>query len=384
MKFASRVRNVSPSATLAISARAKEIRATGEKVINFAAGEPDFDTPEFVKKKAIEAIQQGKTKYTPVSGIEELKKAIIRKLKEENNLNYTPSQILVCTGAKQGIYNFLQAVCEEGDEVIIPSPYWVSYPEIVNLCSAVPLIIPTEKVNGFKLTPSLLKSFISAHTKVLILNSPANPTGALYTFSELSKIAEIAVRHGIYILSDEVYEKITYEKKHISIASLSSEVYRLTVVVNGVSKSWAMTGWRIGYVAGDEQIISKMSVIQSHSTSCPNSIAQYAALAAFEEREFPSQMLIEFRKRRDYILKKLEEIGISYIKPEGGFYVFFRINSKEDSKSFALKLLNEERVAVVPGVAFGREGWIRLSFATSFEDIKEGMQRIERFVRRRG
>ncbi len=379
MNFAGRIRDVLPSATLAVSSRAKEIKKKGKKIINFAAGEPDFPTPDFIKQEAIKALKQGYTKYTSVSGINELKDAIICKFKNDNNLSYNSSQILISAGAKQGLYNFFQAVCQEGDEIIIPSPYWVSYPELVRLCSATPVIVPTEIDNDFKLNPILLKSFLTPKTKVIILNSPANPTGAVYSLSELAQIAEIAVRNNIYIISDEIYEKLIYEKEHISIASLNSGICKLTVVINGVSKSYAMTGWRIGYAAGNEEIISKMTIIQSHSTSCANSIAQYAAVAALKNQNYPQRILREFKIRRDYMIKRLDEIKIPYLKPEGTFYLFCQLNSKLDSEPFALALLEEEGVAVVPGIAFGREGWIRISFATSLEEIEEGMERLRRF-----
>ena len=405
--FAERVKDVSPSATLAITSRAKEIKKKGKKIINFAAGEPDFDTPDFIKQEAIKALKQGWTKYTPVSGVDELKDAIIYKFKQENNLNYNHSQILVSAGAKQALYNFFQAVCEEEDEVIIPSPYWVSYPEIVRLCSAIPVIVPTEPDNDFKLSPTLLKTFLSPKTKAIILNSPANPTGVVYSPSELAQIGEIAVRNNIYIVSDEIYERLIYEKEHISIASLDLDVYKLTVVINGVSKSYAMTGWRIGYAAGRQEIISKMTIIQSHSTSCANSIAQYAAVAALKNQDYPQRILSEFKIRRDYIMKKLDEIKISYVKPDGTFYIFCKIGGEilrrgvypeqsewtpQDEKSgsfpisrseaFALALLEEEGVAVVPGIAFGKEGWVRISFATSLEEIEEGMKRLGRFIKK--
>ena len=379
MNFAGRIRDVLPSATLAVSSRAKGLKKKGKKIINFAAGESDFGTPNFVKEEAIKVLKRGYTKYTPVSGIDELKDAIICKFKNDNNLNYNSSQILISAGAKQGLYNFFQAVCQKGDEIIIPSPYWVSYPELVRLCSATPVIVPTEIDNNFKLSPALLESFLSPKTKAIILNSPANPTGAIYSPLELNKIAEIAVRNNIHIISDEIYEKFIYTKKHISIASLNSDIYELTLVINGVSKSYAMAGWRIGYAAGNEEIISKMTIIQSHSTSCANSIAQYAATAALKNQSYPQRILREFRIRRNYIIKRLDEIKIPYLKPEGTFYLFCQLNSKLDSEPFALALLEEEGVAVVPGIAFGREGWIRISFATSLEEIKEGIKRLGRF-----
>ncbi|OQX53007.1 MAG: hypothetical protein B5M48_04210 [Candidatus Omnitrophica bacterium 4484_213] len=307
---AERVKDVSSSATLAITSRAKEIKKKGKKIINFAAGEPDFDTPDFIKQEAIKALKQGWTKYTPVSGVDELKDAII----------------------------------------------------YVRLCSAIPVIVPTEPDNDFKLSPTLLKTFLSPKTKAIILNSPANPTGAVYSPSELAQIGEIAVRNNIYIVSDEIYERLIYEKEHISIASLDLDIYKLTVVINGVSKSYAMTGWRIGYAAGRQEIISKMAIIQSHSTSCANSIAQYAAVAALKNQDYPQRILSEFKIRRDYIMKKLDEIKISYVKPDGTFYIFCEIGGEilrrfapQDEKSgnfptsrseaFALALLEKEGVA---------------------------------------
>jgi len=379
MNFAERVKDINPSVTLAITSLAKEIEKKGRKIINFAAGEPDFLTPDFIKQEAYRAIRENYTKYTTVSGIKELKDAIICKFKDDNDLNYDPCQILVSTGAKQSLYNFFQAICQKGDEVIIPSPYWVSYPEMVRLCSSTPVIVPTQKDDSFKLNSSLLESFLSPKTKVIILNSPANPTGAVYSFSELEEIAQIAVDHNIYVLSDEIYEKIVYKKKHISIASLNPDIYELTIVVNGVSKSYAMTGWRIGYAAGSKEIISKMASIQSHSTSCPNSIAQYAAVAALKNRNYPCQIAVEFKQRCDYITKKLDEIKISYLKPEGAFYVFCEIDSNLDSQAFALKLLEKEGVAVVPGTAFGKKNYIRISFAAPLEDIEKGMEKLRKF-----
>lgn len=399
MKLARRTSSISASPTLAITARVKEMKAKGINVIGFGAGEPDFDTPDYIKDAAKTAINEGFTKYTSPSGMPELKDAICKKLKEDNGLEYEPSQVIVSCGAKHSLFNIVMCLCEKGDEVLLPSPYWVTYPEQVKFAGAKPVIIETVEYKSFKVSTEALKSAITKNTKCLILNSPSNPTGTVYTKEELGAIADLAVKHKFYIISDEIYEKILYDGTHTSIASLGPEVKELTIVVNGVSKAYSMTGWRIGYAAGPKDIISAMSKLQSQSTSNPASIAQKAALAALigqgfspvEKNKELDAMVNEFRKRRDFMVKKINAIpGLSCLKPGGAFYVFPNIKNligKEtgekkikDSLSLAELLLDEAKVAVVPGIAFGADNYIRLSYATSMDNIKEGMQRIDALV----
>jgi aspartate aminotransferase len=360
------------------------MRQGGLSVISFAAGEPDFDTPNHIKDAAIEAIALGFTKYTATSGIQELKLAISKKFKDDNRLNYDPSQIIVSSGAKHSLYNCLQVLCEKGDEVIIPSPYWVSYPEMIKLAEAKPIIIQTNPKNNFKLTKKLLQSAITKKTKALILNTPSNPTGSIYNLEELKAVAEIAVSNKIWVISDEIYEKIIYDgSQHTSIASLQDDIYNLTITVNGVSKTYSMTGWRIGYLAGPRELAAAINNLQDHSTSNPTSIAQKAALAALTGNQDCVEVMIEeFQKRRDYTMEKLKAIeGLNPIKPEGAFYIFCDISKfKIDSTTFACRLLEETKVAVIPGVGFGRDDYIRLSFATGMDEIKEGIDRLAKFL----
>jgi len=386
MEIASRVQAVSPSATLQITARAKSMRKEGIDVVNFGAGEPDFDTPQPIKDAAVKAINEGFTKYTPSTGIMELKERISRKLREENSLEYTPQQIIVSCGAKHAIYNIIQVLVDKGDQVIIPAPYWLSYPEMVRLAQAKPVILETAQKDGFKIDIEKFKKKINSSTKVLILNSPSNPTGIVYTKEELEKIAQICVENRITVISDEIYEKLIYDGiKFTSLASLGKEIYDLTVTVNGMSKSFSMTGWRIGYFAGSKEIIDAVEKFQDHSTSCPTSISQKAALAAFDmPQDFFVSMNAKFQERRDlitnYIDSKLSKF-ISYVRPEGAFYVFINIGkTKLDSFDFAKRLLEEYKVALVPGEPFGASNWVRISFATSIEDIKKGLERLELFL----
>ncbi|WP_066638779.1 pyridoxal phosphate-dependent aminotransferase [Desulfolucanica intricata] len=393
MRLSNRASNISPSPTLAIDAKAKKMMAEGEKVINFGVGEPDFDTPELIKAAAIKAIQTGMTKYTPVAGIEQLKKAIVKKLKQDNGLDYQPNQIVVSVGAKHSLYNTFQVLCQEGDEVVLPAPYWVSYLEQIRLTGAVPRIIEARADNGFKITPEDVDRVVNERTKVILLNSPSNPTGAVYTRAELEALGEVIVKHKLMVISDEIYEKLIYDNlEHISIAALSPELKDLTVVINGVSKAYAMTGWRIGYAAAPVSIARAMTDLQSHSTSNPTSIAQAASVAAIEGTQEPlKQMVSEFAKRRDYMLERLQSIpGIYCDRPGGAFYLFPEISSYfgksyghiviNSATDFAGLLLNEVKVAVVPGVAFGCDKNFRLSYATSMENIKEGMDRIADFL----
>ncbi len=393
MKLAKRALSIKPSPTLAIDAKAKSMKAAGVDVINFGAGEPDFDTPDNIKDAAIKAIRDGFTKYTPVGGIDELKTAIIEKFKKDNNIIYEKKEVIVSCGAKHSLYNIAQALFDAGDEIIIPAPYWVSYPDQALLNDAVPVIIKTDEKNSFMITPELLESSITKKTKALVLNSPSNPTGLAYDRKTLEAIAEMAVKHDFYVISDEIYEKLVYDGyKHISITSLGTDIKQRTLLVNGLSKSHSMTGWRIGFTAGPSEIISAMTKIQSQSTSNPTSIAQKAAVEALTgPQDFIQKMVLEFDKRRLYIIERFNKMeGISCIKPVGAFYAFPNIssyigkhfNNKPLSSSFDLSsyLLEEAKVAVVPGGAFGDDRYIRLSYATSLDNIQKGLDRIENAV----
>ncbi|MBN2397074.1 MAG: pyridoxal phosphate-dependent aminotransferase [Deltaproteobacteria bacterium] len=395
MKFAQRVDKIQPSPTLAITAKANALRAEGRDVISFGAGEPDFDTPANIKEAAIASIRDGFTKYTPVEGIPELKDAIIEKLRRDNGLSYTRSEIVVSCGAKHTLYNLAQALFEEGDEVIIPSPYWVSYPDIVLLTGATPVILETREADGFKVTPDRLAGAITARTRAFVLNSPSNPTGAVYTFEDLRALAEVVIEKDVLVISDEIYEKIVYDGFAFSgIAMVGEEARNRSIVVNGVSKAYAMTGWRIGYAAGPKEIISAMAKIQSQNTSNPASISQKAAVEALRgDQGTVDEMVEAFAQRRDYIVSALNGIpGVSCFNPEGAFYVFPNISALygrthegseiTGSASFAEYLLDAANVAVVPGVAFGSDDHIRLSYATSMDNIQKGVQRMQDAVKR--
>ncbi len=393
MILSKKAQQISPSLTLAITAKAKQMKAEGIDVIGFGAGEPDFNTPENIQNAAIGAIKSGMTRYTAASGIVELKKAIIEKFKNDNDLNYSQSQVIISTGAKQCLANVFSAILNPGDEVLIPTPYWVSYPELVKLSDGVPVFVDCKEENNFKYTKQELDKVISYKTKALIINSPNNPTGTIYNKEELMEIAQFAKEHDLIIIADEIYEKLIYgTTKHVSIASLSEDAYNRTIVINGVSKTYAMTGWRIGYAAGRDDVIKLMSNIQSHTTSNPNSIAQYASVEALQgEQETIKSMIKEFEARRDFMLDRIDSIkGLTTIKPEGAFYVMVNISNVlnktnkgeliKDSLRFSSMLLEDEKVAVIPGVAFGLDNYIRLSYATSLNNIKEGLNRIENFV----
>lgn len=393
MMLSKKAMKISPSLTLAITAKAKKMKAEGVDVIGFGAGEPDFNTPKNIQQAAIKAIESGQTRYTPASGIIELKEAIVNKLKRDNNLTYKTSQIVISTGAKQCLANAFQAILNPGDEVLIGAPYWVSYPELVQLADGVATFVETQENNSFKLTIEALEKAVNDKTKAMILNSPNNPTGTAYTKEELEKIATFAQKHDIIIISDEIYEKLLYgESGHISIASLSEDAYNRTIVINGVSKAYAMTGWRIGYAAASEKITSLMSNIQSHTTSNPCSISQYASVEALNgDQSEVERMKQEFKKRRDFMVDRINSINnLSCVKPEGAFYVMVNISkvlNKEvdgkiikDSLTFSDLLLEKEKVAVIPGIAFGVDDFIRLSYATSMENIEKGLNRIEDFV----
>jgi len=390
-----RAKSLRPSPTLAINAKAKSMQAQGIQVISFGAGEPDFDTPENIKRAAKKAIDEGFTKYTPVGGIDDLKDAIIKKFQRDSGLSYKRSEILVSCGGKHSFYNLAQAIFDQGDEVIVPAPYWVSYPPMVSLAGGSPVIVETTEKNEFKITPEDLKKALTPKTKALIINSPSNPTGSAYAKKELERIAEIAISKTFFVISDEIYEKIVYDGfQFISIASLSEEMKKKTIIVHGVAKTYAMTGWRIGYTAGSEEVISAMNNIQSQSTSNPTSIAQKASVEALAgPQDEVGKMVSAFAQRRDYIVDRLNKIpGVSCYKPAGAFYVFPNFSSYygksyeskkiENSTHLADFFLDVARVAVVPGVEFGADPFERLSYATSMEDIKEGLNRIEEALKK--
>ncbi len=391
--LAKRIRTLSPSQTLAISARAKAMKAAGENVISFGVGEPDFSTPEHISAAAIDAIGKGYTKYTPSAGILELRRAICSKFRRDNQLEYEPSQIVVSNGAKHSIFNVIFALVDEGDEVILPAPYWLTYPEIVKACGGVPVCIPTSKKTGFKLTPSELENAITPRTKLFIFNSPNNPTGAVYSEEEVRALEEVCERKGIWTLSDEIYEKLVYGNiKPFSFAACSPWAKEHTVTVNGVSKTYAMTGWRVGYLAAPHEVAKAIDSFQSHATSNPNSIAQYAALKALSSSEAAvEEMVARFARRRLAMIERISEMQGAYcIIPDGAFYCMLvvsdsygkKFGSKKitDSVSFSEALLDAAKVAVVPGKPFGADDCVRLSYALSMEDILEGLERIDAFL----
>lgn len=388
-----KAQGVTPSPTLAIDTKFKQMKADGEDVIGFGCGEPDFDTPKHIKDAAIEAILSGKTKYTPAAGTLELRKAISDKFKNENNISYEPQNIVVSNGAKHSLMNAFTAILDAGDEVLIPSPYWVSYPEMVKLADGVPVDVPTLAENDFKATKADFQKALTSKTKAIILNSPSNPTGMVYTKEEITAIADFAVENNLYVISDEVYEHLIYEGEHISIASLNDKIKDLTITINGVSKTYAMTGWRIGYAAANDKIAKAMASIQSHGTSNPNSIAQSAAFAALTGGLCEvKKMRAEFQKRRDVLVSSINGLdGVSCRMPSGAFYVMMnieelagkeiqgeRINNADD---FAKLFLEIKKVAVVPGTGFGAPSYVRWSYATSMENIKGGMARLEEFLK---
>lgn len=383
MQLSSRVETLTPSLTLAIDSKAKAMKAEGIDVCGFGAGEPDFDTPEHIKAAAQAALETGFTKYTPSSGMPELREAISEKFAKDNKLAYKPSQIIVSNGAKQSCYNAIMAVCEPGDEVIIPAPYWLSYPEMVSLAGAVPVFVPTTQENDWKITAEQFEDAMTPKTKMIILNTPGNPTGSVYTREELRAISEVAAEEEIYILSDEIYEKLVYDgTEHVSIASLTPEAYDLTITVNGFSKAYSMTGWRLGYLGAPEAIAKAIDSMQSHSTSNPCSFSQKGGLAALKgDQQCVTDMREEFNLRREYMYGRLSSItGISAVKPLGAFYVLANISALGlNSTNFADRLLSKASVAVVPGIAFGDDRTIRLSYATSLDVIKKGLDRIEEF-----
>ena len=393
MQLSKKAENISPSITLEITAKANELKSQGLDVVSFGAGEPDFNTPKNIINAAIKAMEDGKTKYTPAAGILELKETICKKFKEDNDLEYTPKQIIVSTGAKQCLANTFMAILNPGDEVLIPVPYWVSYPELVKLADGVPVFVETSKENNYKYTVDDLKKSLSNKTKAVLINSPNNPTGTIYSKAELQEIAEFAKENDLLIISDEIYEKLIYDgNEHVSIASLSEDAYERTIVINGVSKTYAMTGWRLGYCGCSEKIAKLMNSLQSHMTSNTNTIAQYAAIEALNGPiEDLKVMVKEFSDRRNLMIDKLNNIeNISIIKPNGAFYIMvdisdyfntvFKGQKIENSLDFAKVLLDEEKVAVIPGAGFGLDNYIRLSYATSMKVIETGIDRISTFL----
>ncbi|MTJ50748.1 pyridoxal phosphate-dependent aminotransferase [Dolichospermum sp. UHCC 0259] len=387
MKLAARVSQVTPSITLAIAAKAKAMKAEGIDVCSFSAGEPDFDTPAHIKAAAAKALDEGKTKYGPAAGEPKLREAIAHKLKNDNGLNYKAENVIVTNGGKHSLYNLIVALIDPGDEVIIPSPYWLSYPEMVTLVGGKSVIVETDASTGYKITPEQLKKAITPKTKLFVLNSPSNPTGMVYTPGEIKALAQVIVDADIYVVSDEIYEKILYDgAEHISIGSLGEEIFSRTLISNGFAKGYSMTGWRLGYLAGPVEIIKAASNIQGHSTSNVCTFAQYGAIAALESsQDCVEEMRQAFAKRRQVMFERLNAIpGLSTAKPDGAFYLFPDI-SKTGLKSleFCNAILESHQVALIPGVAFGADKNIRLSYATDMETIEKGMDRLEKFVRSR-
>ena len=384
-KISKRAASLSPSLTLAIDSKAKQMKAAGEDVVGFGAGEPDFDTPQHIKDAAAQALAAGFTKYTPSSGIPELRQAIADKFKRENGLAYKPSQVIVNCGGKHSCFNVVMATCEEGDEVLIPAPYWLSYPEMVKMASATPVILETSDKTEFKVTPEQLRAAITAKTRLFILNSPSNPTGSVYSPEEIKALGDVCVERGVLIMSDEIYEHLTYDGAVVkSVATFSQAHYEHTIIVHGLAKAWSMTGWRLGFLAAPEPIAKAIDAIQSHSTSNPTSFAQKGGVAALNgPQDHLKTWLAEFDKRRTFAWKKLNAIpGITCVNARGAFYLFPNISSFGlKSSEFCAKLLEQEKVAAVPGIAFGADDYIRLSYATSMGNIEKGLDRLDKFCR---
>ena len=385
-KISRRAASLSPSLTLAIDSKAKQMKAEGLDVVGFGAGEPDFDTPQHIKDAAVKALAAGFTKYTPAAGIPELRQAIAQKHQRENGLTYKPSQIIVSCGGKHSCYNVIIATCEEGDEVIIPAPYWLSYPEMVKLASAKPVIVQTTDKTEFKITPAALRAAITSRTRLFILNSPSNPTGSVYTPDEIKALGDICVERGVLIMSDEIYEHLLYDgATHRSVASFSPAHLAQTILVHGFAKAWSMTGWRLGWCAAPEPIAKAIDAVQSHSTSNPTSFAQKGAVAALTgPQDHLKTWLGEFNKRRTFAWQKLNSTpGISCVNAKGAFYLFPNISGTGlKSTEFCARLLEEEKVAAVPGIAFGADDYLRISYATSMASLEKGLERIGRFCQR--
>lgn len=384
---------VSPSPTLAIDTKFKEMKANGEDVVGFGCGEPDFDTPNHIKKAAIDAIMDGETKYTPASGTLRLRKAVADKFQRENGLSYAPSDIVVSNGAKHSLVNAFMAICNPGDEVIIPAPYWVSYPEMVKLADGIPVVVNASEDNDFKVTVADLEKALTEKTVAIVINSPSNPTGMVYTEAELKQIADFAVKNDLFVISDEIYEHLIYEGKHVSIASFGEEIKKRTIVINGVSKTFAMTGWRIGYAAACPEIAKAMANIQSHASSNPNSIAQAATVAALEGgMDEVEEMKKHFVRRRDFMVDMFNSIdGVSCKRPQGAFYIMMNIDELigrtmygktiNNADDFSALFLDVAKVAVVPGTGFGADNYVRWSYATSMDNIVDGVERLKKFLR---
>ena len=383
-RLSERAASLAPSMTLAITAKAKELKAAGEDVIGLGAGEPDFDTPEHIKGAAAKALAGGFTKYTPAAGTPELREAVVRKFERENGLSYDPQQVIVSSGGKHSCYNVMMALCQTGDEVIIPSPYWLSYPEMVKLAGAVPVIIETTDDTEFKVSPDQLRTAITNKTRLFILNSPSNPTGSVYTPEEVTALGDVCVEKGVLIMSDEIYEKLIYgDAQFTSVASCSKEHQNHTIIVHGLAKAYSMTGWRIGFMAAPLPIAKAVSAIQSHSTSNPTSFAQSGAVQALDgPQDHLKGWLNEFSKRRVFAFERLNSMkSISCVNAQGAFYLFPKISAiGMKSAQFCDELLSEAKVAAVPGIAFGSDDYIRISYATSMENLEKGLGRLEGFV----
>ncbi len=391
MKISKKAQSVPASMTLEISAKVKELKSQGKSIIGFTAGEPDFNTPEYIIDSAKEALDKGLTKYTPVSGMQELKQAIVQKFKRDNNLDYDVSQIVVSDGAKASLFHAIYAMVDEGDEVIIPAPFWFTYEEQVKLAGGIPVIVQTKAENGYKITPTELEDAITEKTVAIIINSPSNPTGALYNEDEFKALAVVIEKHNLAVISDEIYEKLIYDNhKHVSIATISPYMKENTVVINGVSKTYAMTGWRIGYLAAPKSLASAINRVQGHSTSNACSFAQYASITALNGGEDVIEIMRKsFDDRRKYMISRVKELGLDYVKPQGAFYMFIDISKLigksyggkiiDGSMSFA-SILTENGVAVIPGLPFHADNFVRVSYAVSLQDIKEGFDRIKTFI----
>src|ERR1700722_20294051 len=384
-KISQRAASLTPSLTLSIDSKLKQMKAEGQDVVGFGTGEPDFDTPQHIKDACIKALNEGFTKYTPAAGIPELRQAVADKFKRENGLTYKPSQVIVSCGGEHSCYNVILATCEEGDEVIIPAPYWLSYPEMVKLASATPVIIQTSDKTEFKVTPDQLRRAITARTRLFVLNSPSNPTGSVYTRDEIKTLGDICVEKGVLIMSDEIYEKLVYDgAQHTSVAAFSPAHYEHTIIVHGFAKAYSMTGWRLGYLAAPEAIARAVDAIQGHSTSNPTSFAQKGAVAALNgPQDHLKSWLAEYSRRRSYAHQRLNSIpGISCVNAKGGFYLFPNISKLGlTSTDFCAKLLEQEKVAAVPGIAFGADAYLRIFYATSMANIEKGLDRLEHFAK---
>lgn len=392
LRISEKAKSIAPSPTLAIDSKFKQMKKQGVPVVGFGAGEPDFDTPDYIKESGIRAIQENYTKYTPASGTVELKQAICHKVKKDTGLEYANENVIICNGGKHALTNIFMAILNPGDEVVIPAPFWVSYPEMVKMSDGVPVYLATTEENNFKFTIDELEKVVTDKTRALVLNTPSNPTGMVYNREELQAIADFAVKHEIYVVFDEIYEKLIYEGEHINIATLGDDIKKLTIIVNGMAKTYAMTGWRIGYAVAEAPIIKAMSNIQSHATSNPNSIAQFASAdALWGDQSFIEDMKKAYVERRDYMVERINGIeGLSCRKPNGAFYIFMNVKEQLGKEHYGKiintanelceDILDRALVAMVPSEGFGVDGYVRLSYATSMEVIKTGLDRIEEYL----